>query len=168
MPLTEARQIPTGSEIDALHGSLKMTSNTGKVGKTQTATLAGGVFKLTQARKGITKGLTNFNLVESAFQGAPSYGTCKAKHKASDATIASLSSKTLQLLKVSGHGKFQHHRPLQLRDRPRHHLHRRRQVQRHPHPRHPRHRPRRRLRPTQDDPAARRPELPGEGDRCPP
>ena len=106
VPLTEARQIPTGSEIDALHGSLKMVSNTGQVGKTQTATLAGGVFKLTQVRKGITKGMTDFNLVESAFQGAPSYGTCKAKHKASDATIASLSTKTLQLLKVSGHGKF--------------------------------------------------------------
>jgi DNA-binding beta-propeller fold protein YncE len=106
VPLTEARQIPTGSEIDALHGSLKMVSNTGQVGKTQTATLAGGVFKVTQARKGLTKGMADFNLVESAFQGAPSYGTCKAKHKASDATVASLSSKTLQLLKVSGHGKF--------------------------------------------------------------
>ena len=106
VPLTEARQIPTGSEIDALNGSLKMVSNTGQVGKTQTATLTGGVFKVTQTRNGITKGMADFNLIESAFQGAPSYGTCKAKHKASDATIASLSSKTLQLLKVSGHGKF--------------------------------------------------------------
>ncbi len=107
VPLTEARQIPTGSEVDALHGSLRIVSNTGKVGKTQTATLAGGVFNVGQIRKGITKGLTKFNLVESAFQGAPTYATCKAKYKkAGDATIASLSSKTLQLLKVSGHGKF--------------------------------------------------------------
>ena len=83
-----------------------MVSNTGQVGKTQTATLTGGVFKVTQTRKGITKGMADFNLVESAFQGAPSYGTCKAKHKATAATIASLCSKTLQLLKVSGHGKF--------------------------------------------------------------
>jgi hypothetical protein len=107
LPLTEARQIPTGSEIDALHGSLKMVSNTGKVGKTQTATLAGGVFKLTQVRKGISKGLTTFKLVESAFQGAPSYSLCTAKTSADEATIAKLSTKTLQLLKVSGHGKFQ-------------------------------------------------------------
>jgi hypothetical protein len=107
IPLTEARQIPTGSEIDALNGSLKMVSNTGKVGKTQTATLAGGVFKLTQVRKGISKGLTTFKLVESAFQGAPSYGLCKAKTSTDEATIAKLSTKTLQLLKVSGHGKFQ-------------------------------------------------------------
>jgi hypothetical protein len=84
-----------------------MVSNTGKVGKTQTATLTGSVFKVTQVRKGITKGMTDFNLIESAFQGAPSYGLCKAKgKKATDATVASLSTKTLQLLKVSGHGKF--------------------------------------------------------------
>ncbi len=107
VPLTEARQIPTGSQVDALHGSLRIVSNTGKIGKTQTATLAGGVFNIGQIRKGISKGLTTFNLVESAFQGAPTYTTCKAKYKkAGDATIASLSSKTLQLLKVSGHGKF--------------------------------------------------------------
>ena len=107
VPLTEARQIPTGSEIDALHGSLTMTSNTGKVGKTQTATLAGGVFKLTQARKGITKGLTTFKLIESAFHGAPSYGLCKPAASGDEATIAKVSTRTLQLLKVSGHGKFQ-------------------------------------------------------------
>ena len=106
VPLTEARQIPTGSQVDALHGSLKMVSATGSVGKTQTATLAGGIFNLSQDRTGITKGLTDFNLVENAFKGAPSYGLCNAKHKATDATIAKLSSKTLQLLKVSGHGKF--------------------------------------------------------------
>ena len=107
VPLTEARQIPTGSEVDALHGSLRIVTATGKVGKTQTATLAGGLFNVGQIRKGITKGMTNFNLVENAFQGAPTYSTCKAKYKkAGDATIASLSSKTLQLLKVSGHGKF--------------------------------------------------------------
>ena len=106
VPLTEARQVPTGSEVDALHGSLRIVSNTGKVGKTQTATLAGGVFKVTQTRTGISKGQTDFNLVESAFQGAPTYTTCKANYKAGDATAASLSTKTLQLLKVSGHGKF--------------------------------------------------------------
>jgi hypothetical protein len=104
--LTEARQIPTGSEIDALQGSLRIVSATGKVGKTQTATLAGGIFKVTQVRTGITKGLTDFKLVESAFTGAPGYGLCKPKHKATDATVAKLSTRTLQLLKVSGHGKF--------------------------------------------------------------
>jgi hypothetical protein len=106
VPLTEARQIPTGSEIDALHGSLGIVTATGQVGKTQTATLTGGIFKVTQDRTGITKGLTNLSLIESAFPGAPSYGTCKAGKSADQATIAKLSSKTLQLLKVSAHGKF--------------------------------------------------------------
>ena len=67
----EARQIPTGSEIDALLGSLRIVTATGQVGKTQTATLTGGIFKVTQDRTGITKGLTDLNLVESAFPGAP-------------------------------------------------------------------------------------------------
>ena len=104
--LTQARQIPTGSEIDALHGSLEIVAATGKLGKTQTATVAGAIFKVTQARTGITKGLTNLNLVESAFKGAPSYGLCTGKKNADEATIAKLSTKTLQLLKVSAHGKF--------------------------------------------------------------
>ena len=120
VPLTEARQIPTGSQIDALHGSLRIVSTTGKVGKTQTATLSGGIFKFSQARSGISKGLTSLNLVESAFQGAPSYSICKAKNGATDATVAALSTKTLQLLKVSGQGQVQDDRPLQLSHRPRH------------------------------------------------
>jgi hypothetical protein len=109
VPLTEARQIPTGSEIDSLNGSLKIVTATGHLGKTQTATLAGGVYKVTQARAGITKGLTTFSLQEAAFQGAPTYATCKAKTKtkkaADSATIAS-SSRTLQLMHASAKGNF--------------------------------------------------------------
>jgi len=106
VPLTEARQIPTGSEVDALHGTLKMVTATGRVGKTQDATLTGGVFKFSQSRTKITKGLTNLTLVESAFTGAPSYGLCKAKKSSDEASVASPSAKTLQLLKTSAHGKF--------------------------------------------------------------
>ncbi len=106
IPLTEARQIPSGSQIDALAGSLKLVTATGQVGKTQNGTFGGAIFTLTQDRTGITKGLTNLKLQEGAFQGAPSYATCQAKHKATDATIAALPTKTLQLLKASGHGKF--------------------------------------------------------------
>jgi hypothetical protein len=109
VPLTEARQIPTGSQIDALNGSLKIVTATGQVGKTQNATIAGGVFKLTQVRTGITKGLTNFALQEGAFQGAPTYATCKAKTKtkkaADSATIAN-STRTLQLMHASAKGNF--------------------------------------------------------------
>ena len=162
MPLTEARQIPTGSEVDALHGSLKMVSNTGQVGKTQTATLTGGVFKVTQTRKGISKGLTDFNLVESAFQGAPTYATCKANYKAGDATDRQPFQQNPSTTQGQRPRQIPHHRALQLSHRPRHHLHRRRPLRRHPHPRNPRHRPRRRLRPPQDHPPPRRAKLPRE------
>jgi hypothetical protein len=43
--------------------------------------------------------------VEAAYAGAPSYATCKA-HKAGEASAAAVSSKTLQLLHASAHGKF--------------------------------------------------------------
>lgn len=88
------------------NGSLMVVTATGQIGKTQFATLTGGIFKVTQDRTGITKGLTDLNLVESAFPGAPTYGVCKAGKSADQATVAKLSSKTLQLLKVSAHAKF--------------------------------------------------------------
>src|ERR1700733_4612362 len=118
--LTELTQIPTNTVIDALHGTIKLTTalpggshpahdaaakGKKKKVKTQTGNFGGAIFKLTQATRGTNKGLVNLTLVESAFKGAPSHGTCKAK-KAGDATIAALSSKTLQLLHASAHGKF--------------------------------------------------------------
>ncbi|HET6870964.1 MAG TPA: hypothetical protein VFH80_33950, partial [Solirubrobacteraceae bacterium] len=102
IPLTGASQIPSGTVIDALHGSLQLTATVGK-GKTEHGVFGGAVFKLTQAKAGRLKGLTNLTIVENAFKGAPSFALCKP-HKAGDATIAS--SKTLQLLKASAHGKF--------------------------------------------------------------
>ncbi len=104
VPLTAATQIQSGAVVDALHGTVSLTSATGKGKKTQTGRFGGAVFKVTQAKSGKSKGLTTLALVEGAkFKGAPAYATCKA-HKATDATIAS--SKTLQLLKASAHGKF--------------------------------------------------------------
>jgi hypothetical protein len=99
IPLTGAAQIPSGSQIDALHGSLQIIASTGK-GKTEQGVFGGAVFKFTQAHSG----LATLSLVEGAFAGAPSYGLCKA-HKAGEATAAA-ASKTLQLLHASAHGKF--------------------------------------------------------------
>jgi hypothetical protein len=101
VPLTELRQIPAGSQIDARHGSLELITATGAKGKTEHGVFGGAIFKLTQARSG----LTTLALVEGAFKGAPSYATCKA-HKAGEASAAAVSSKTLQLLHASAHGKF--------------------------------------------------------------
>ncbi|MGN6867101.1 MAG: hypothetical protein ACTHMY_01730 [Solirubrobacteraceae bacterium] len=106
--ITGATQIRSGAEVDALHGTVSLTSATGHGKQTQTGTFGGAVFKVTQARAGKNKGLTTLKLVEGAFKGAPTYATCKAKvhKKALDASAAASSSKTLQLLRASAHGKF--------------------------------------------------------------
>ena len=88
-----------------VHGSLGLTTATGTKGKTQHGVFGGAVFKVVQSRGGASKGFVTLSIVESAFQGAPSYSLC-TKHPAGDATAAALSSRTLQLLHASGHGKF--------------------------------------------------------------
>jgi len=104
VPLTGAKQIRSGTEIDALRGTLSLRTATASK-KTQTGKFGGAVFKVTQEKAGASKGLTTLKLVSGAFKGAPSYAGCKA-HKALDASAAALSSRTLQLLHASAHGKF--------------------------------------------------------------
>jgi hypothetical protein len=99
VPLTEAQQIPSGATLDARAGSLQLTAAGTKGHKRETGVFGGAVFKLTQARTG----LTNLALAEGAFTGAPTFATCKA-HKAGEASVAA--SKTLQLLHASAKGKF--------------------------------------------------------------
>ena len=105
VPLTGLDQIPSGSQIDARHGSLELITSTGEKGKTQHGIFGGAIFKLTQERSGKSKGLVTLTLLEGLFKGAPSYAICK-RHKAGDASAAAASSKTLQLLHASAHGKF--------------------------------------------------------------
>ena len=119
IPLTEVTQIPKNTLIDALHGTIALTTAAlgpsgardaaakGKKHKTPTqqGTFGGAIFKISQATGGAGKGLVTLALVENAFSGAPSYSTCKA-HKAADPTATAASSRTLQLLHASAHGKF--------------------------------------------------------------
>ena len=117
VPLTELTKISNGTIINALHGTLSLTTALPAVQhavivakkkkakkpktKTQKGKFGGAVFKVTQARSG----LATLALVEGAkFKGAPTYASCKAKK--GTAAIAKLSKKTLQLLHGSGHGKF--------------------------------------------------------------
>ncbi|HTT31889.1 MAG TPA: fibronectin type III domain-containing protein, partial [Solirubrobacteraceae bacterium] len=117
IPLTELTQIPKNTVINALHGTLSLTSAAGGPSpardaaakgkkhktKTQKGNFGGAVFKISQTSAGAGKGLVTLAIVENAFKGAPSYATCKA-HTALEATAAS--SKTLQLLHASAKGKF--------------------------------------------------------------
>ena len=106
IPLTQLQQVAKNTEIDALKGSLRLFTATGHKGKTQHGTFGGAVFRLTQAAAGSNRGMATLSLVENAFKGAPSYAICTRHRAAADASIASLSSRTLQLLHASGHGKF--------------------------------------------------------------
>jgi hypothetical protein len=109
IPLTEARQLPTGTQVDARAGKIQLSAAAAtKHGKLQNGTFNGGLFKLSQDRGGLTKGLTTLSLLEGAFTGAPTYASCKKKalDPASPSAFAALSSSVLQTLRSSAHGKF--------------------------------------------------------------
>jgi 6-phosphogluconolactonase (cycloisomerase 2 family) len=119
VPLTQLQQIHSGIPVDTLHGTLKLTISVSSSGgpegdaatartrmKTQTGEFGGAVFRLHQATSGPNRGLTTVMMVESAFKGAPSQSICKATGTASDAHAAKVSSKVIQLLHASAHGKF--------------------------------------------------------------
>ena len=106
VPLTQVRSIPAGTIINTLQGSLKLITATGKKHKKQNGTFGGAVFKVTQFGSGKNKGLTTLALVEGGVKGGPSYAACKTK-STTQASIAALSNKTLQLLHGSdNHAKF--------------------------------------------------------------
>jgi hypothetical protein len=124
IPLTQARQFPVGTQVDARGGTLKVTTATTPGGnskhtKTQSGEFSEGLFQLLQSSKRSLKGLTVLKLLDSGiFPGAPSYKTaCAAVAKASRQTEQSrqllvfkprkLSKKTLQTLLASEHGSYQ-------------------------------------------------------------
>jgi hypothetical protein len=79
-PLTEARQLPVDSQIDARAGELRLVVAGPHSRQTQQVTLAGGLFSLAQTSQ--ARGLTTVNLLEGAFPGAPAYGSCAANRSA--------------------------------------------------------------------------------------
>jgi hypothetical protein len=116
VPLTQLTKIPNGTIINALKGTLTLTSaatagtqhatlaakkksKRPSKAQTQTGKFGGAVFKVTQARSG----LATLSLVEGTTQGAPSYATCTTKK---GKAVAALSKRALQLLHASGKGKF--------------------------------------------------------------
>jgi hypothetical protein len=106
--LTEPRVIPIGSTLDTTKGTIRLITATAVPHKTQDGTFSRGLFSISQARKGPNKGLATLSLIEGLFPGAPSYASCKATKAADTSPIASaaLSSKVLQSLHASAHGKF--------------------------------------------------------------
>jgi hypothetical protein len=103
IPLTEARQLPSGSVLDTRRGTINLTAAAGAGKKLQTGTFTGAVFKLTQTR--VNKGLTTLALVEGGFPGAPSYASCRAARAAATGHAA-LSGRILQSLRSRATGRF--------------------------------------------------------------
>jgi hypothetical protein len=108
--LTEARQLPVGTEIDARGGAIQLLAASTRAGNTQTGTFGGAVFGLAQSSKGRDKGLTTLSLLEGAFPGAPSFAGCRARRagdrSGATATAARVNSRVLQLLHATANGRF--------------------------------------------------------------
>jgi hypothetical protein len=106
--LTQPRQLPSGTEVDARGGSLTLVTASGKKGQRYTGTFGGAVFRVTQAGAGTDKGLTTLSILEGAFKGAPSYASCKATRAAGGSlqAHAALSARVLQTLRSNATGRF--------------------------------------------------------------
>ncbi|HEY1510564.1 MAG TPA: hypothetical protein VGF93_16260 [Solirubrobacteraceae bacterium] len=111
VPLTQARQVPANTQIDALQGGVKVFAakapvrghGAGRVHAAkrhrhsiQSGTFAGAIFRLNQTTTGPTAGLVGLTLVEGIFKGAPTLSTC----------TAATATRTLQTLRVSARGLF--------------------------------------------------------------
>jgi PKD repeat protein len=103
IPLTEARQIPVGSILEATAGVAGITTATtaSKKGKLQSGDFGAGIFKLLQQRR--QRGLTELDIIDnhSARQVCATQGKGKARTAATHP-----SSKVLGRLNASGHGHF--------------------------------------------------------------
>jgi hypothetical protein len=106
IPLTEPRQLPVGTQVDARKGTIAITTATGSGKKTQTGQFGTGVFKINQSRSKKAKGLTELALLED-FPGGPAFSQCSGKAaRAARAGSAKSNSKIVQLLRSSVKGKF--------------------------------------------------------------
>jgi hypothetical protein len=95
VPLTAARQIPVGSQIDARAGTVRLSTASTAATRLYAAVVTGGVFTIQQGRA--QAGLTTLRLLEGAFPGGPSYSACTRRRAA----------RVVNRLQVSAMGPFQ-------------------------------------------------------------
>ena len=77
--LTQPRQLPAGTQIDSRAGTIRLgAAGVGPGGGIQQVTLGGAIFRDSQVRSGLHKGLTTMSLLDGDFPGAPSYASCRA------------------------------------------------------------------------------------------
>lgn len=107
VPLTAGRQVPVGSQLDTRRGVVSLVSASAAKGKNYSGTFRGAIFKVTQDRRGPTKGLTTLSLLEGVVPGSPSHASCK-QHRAANRSghIAHAAARVLATLRARGHGHF--------------------------------------------------------------
>jgi hypothetical protein len=79
LPLTETRQLPAGSQIDARAGALRIAVAGPRRRQLERVSITGGLFTISQIRRGATKSLTTMDLLDGDFAGAPTSRSCVAK-----------------------------------------------------------------------------------------
>jgi alpha-tubulin suppressor-like RCC1 family protein len=98
VPLTQARQIPVGSQLDTTHGVIALRSATTRAGEIQSGQFRSGLFQVLQSRG--QNGLTNLRLIDGGH-------VCKtAGRRASIAGAPKLSKRVIDLLRANVKGKF--------------------------------------------------------------
>jgi WD40 repeat protein len=99
VPLSEGRQVPVGSILDAGKGTVELQTAANSSGKRQTAALSAGLFQVLQDRG--DKGLTEVRLKGSSFDRCK-----KKKSKGKGASAAKVSPRTIRRLRANAHGRF--------------------------------------------------------------
>jgi hypothetical protein len=105
MPLTQARQIPVGSQIDARRGVLRLVTASTRAGITFSGDFDGAVFSVAQGKSRSALGLTTLSLLDGV-AGAPSYRACARIGKNEDAAVARARPRVLQQLQATASGRF--------------------------------------------------------------
>ncbi len=95
VPLTHARQIPVGAELDTRAGTVSITAASGTGHTTYNGHFKGAIFKITQSRSGKNRGLSTLSLLEGASPHAPTFASCHGS-----------SHRVLQTLHSSDRGHF--------------------------------------------------------------
>ena len=98
VPLSEARQIPTGSFLNTSKGTVRLQSSVNSSGRAQFGNFNAGIFQVLQSRARRARGLTELRLKGSSFS------RCRRPSLLPGA--AQLSRRTIRRLRANARGRF--------------------------------------------------------------
>ena len=102
IPLSQARQVPTGSLLDTRRGTVRVTSARDARGAPQSGEFRSGVFQVLQSRKPSAKGMTELRLKGSSFRRCS-----RARRSSANALVsARRSRRTIRRLRGNARGRF--------------------------------------------------------------